>query len=316
MGTIPKINGLYRVIHEDHALAAKSDEITLSELHKCLGHTSYGYIRQMVRNGLLADIKVDLDSGEPECNTCLKGKASCKPIASKRSSGRAEVFGDVMHMDNWGPAPVQTIHHCLYTCTILDDTTMWLEEPLMHLKSESFTKYVRYEARMFNQPGIKFKIVHSDRGSKFLGDDFTAHLERQGTVRKLTVHDTPEHNGDAERSHLTMGNMCQCMLISSGLPRWLWGEAHQHAVWLWNRTPHASIGFKTLYEKHFGKPPDLSGLAPFRSVCYVRCENTDKLGPRAKEACWLGFNVTSNGVRVYWPGKWSVTVERNVTMSL
>ncbi|THH16855.1 hypothetical protein EUX98_g9236 [Antrodiella citrinella] len=198
---------------------------------------------------------------------------------------------------------------------MLDDATLWLEEPLLRTKGESFAKYVGYEARLFTQFGVRIKCAHSDRGGEFLGNDFTAHLERQGTTRKLTVHDTPEHNGDAERSHLTLGNMRRCMLIASGLPKWLWGEAHKHAVWLWNRTPHAAIGFSTPYEARFGKKPDLSGLKPFGAVCYVRKEKSDKLGARADEGRWLGFDDTSNGIRVYSTSKNSVSVERNIVVS-
>lgn len=316
---IAKTGALYKVYQDgDHALVAKTPKIptaTMLDMHKKLGHASYGYIKKMVRNGSIAGFDVDLNSGEPECDVCLRAKAVRAPVASKRSNPRASEFGAVMHMDVWGPAPVQTIHHSLYTCTFLDDATLWLEEPLLRTKDELFPKYVGYEARLFTQHGVKIKVVHSDRGGEFLGNDFTAHLERQGTIRKLTVHNTPEHNGDAERSHLTMSNMRRCMLISSGLPRWLWGEAHQHAVWLWNRTPHAAIGFKTPYEVRFGKRPDLSGLKPFGSICYVKRDDGDKLGARAEEARWLGFDSTSNGIQVYWPVKWSITVERNIVVS-
>ncbi|THH16856.1 hypothetical protein EUX98_g9235, partial [Antrodiella citrinella] len=315
IGSIAKENGLYIVRHNERALAARIPSISLAEIHRRLGHASYGYIRKLVASGTLLGLNVDLKSGEPECDVCLRAKASRKPILSRRLNPRASNFGDVIHMDVWGPAPVQTIHHSLYTCTMLDDATLWLEEPLLRTKGESFAKYVGYEARLFTQFGVRIKCAHSDRGGEFLGNDFTAHLECQGTTRKLTVHDTPEHNGDAERSHLTLGNMRRCMLIASGLPKWLWGEAHKHAVWLWNRTPHAAIGFSTPYEAQFGKKPDLSGLKPFGAVCYVRKEKSDKLGARADEGRWLGFDDTLNGIRVYSTSKNSVSVERNIVVS-
>lgn len=109
---------------------------------------------------------------------------------------------------------------------MLDDATRWLEEPLLRTKDEAFAKYVSYEARLFTHNNVAIKSVHSDRGGEFTGHEFLAHLSRTGTIQKLTVHDTPEHNGAAERVHQTIFNIVRCLLISSGLPRFLWGKAH------------------------------------------------------------------------------------------
>ena len=69
----------------------------------------------------------------------------------------------------------------------------------MHTKDESFPKYVIFQTNIETQYGIRVKVLHSDRGGEFLSDNFTQFLECKGTKRKLTVHDTPEHNGVAER---------------------------------------------------------------------------------------------------------------------
>ncbi|KAE9393430.1 hypothetical protein BT96DRAFT_999469 [Gymnopus androsaceus JB14] len=71
---------------------------------------------------------------ELECRACMLGKASRYPIAQVRSSPHAENFGDVFHMDVWGPSQVRTVNHCTYTLTLVDKATDWLEEPQM--KSE------------------------------------------------------------------------------------------------------------------------------------------------------------------------------------
>ena len=109
-------------------------------------------------------------------------------------------------MDIWGPAAVRTVNHCTYTLTILEDATYWLEEPLMKSKDEAFAQYVILQTSLQTQYGTTVKILHSDRGGEFLSNEFTAYLERIGTKRRLTVHDTPEHNGVAERSHRTLLN--------------------------------------------------------------------------------------------------------------
>ena len=47
--------------------------------------------------------------------------------------------------------------------------------------------------------------------------------------------DTPEHNGVAERLNHTLLERVRAMLHGSGLPKFLWGEAVKHAVYLKNR---------------------------------------------------------------------------------
>ena len=65
-------------------------------------------------------------------------------------------------------------------------------------KSEALTKYKEYEAWLQTQFKSKIKRLQSDRGGEYKSSDFDTHLKSQGTVRSLTVHDTPEQNGVSE----------------------------------------------------------------------------------------------------------------------
>jgi hypothetical protein len=51
---------------------------------------------------------------------------------------------------------------------------------------------------------------------------------------KVTVHDTSEQNGIAERLNRTLLEHACAMLFTAGLPRFLWLEAVRHAVYLKN----------------------------------------------------------------------------------
>ena len=44
---------------------------------------------------------------------------------------------------------------------------------------------------------IKIKVLQSNNDSVFLSQNFSSFLDTQGTIRRLTVHDTPQ-NGVAE----------------------------------------------------------------------------------------------------------------------
>ena len=93
------------------------------------------------------------------------------------------------------------VNHCIYTLTLVDIATDWLKEPQMKLKDESFTQYMVLQTGLQTQHGTTVKVLHSNHGGEFLSNEFTAYLECISTQRRLTVHNTPEHNGIAERAH-------------------------------------------------------------------------------------------------------------------
>ena len=95
------------------------------------------------------------------------------------------------------------------------------------------------------------------------------HLKWNGTRQKLTVHDTPEHNGVAECLNRTILEKICAMLHAGGQPKFLWGEAVHHAVWLKNRTSTKALSGLTPFEVIYSRKPDLRGLCEWGSCVWV-----------------------------------------------
>ena len=103
------------------------------------------------------------------------------------------------------------------------------------------------------------------------------------------------------------------MLHHSGLPKFLWGEAILHAVWLKNRTSTRALKNLTLFEVLTRKKPNLSNLPEWGTKVWVHDDGNSKLEGRSKIGRWVGFNADSmHAHRIYWPGKRMVSVERNI----
>jgi len=85
----------------------------------------------------------------------------------------------------------------------------------------------------------------------------------------------------------------------------------KHATWLQNRTPARALGRKTPYESKNKKKPHLADIQEFGVAAYVKDLKAGKLDSRAQLG-FVGYDLESKGCRIYWPGKWSITVERNV----
>ena len=131
------------------------------------------------------------------------------------------------------------------------------------------------------------------------------------------VHDTPEHNGVAERLNRTIMEKVRAMLHDSNLPKFLWAEATAHAVYLKNRTWTRTIGETTPFEILHGYKPNIKSLHPWGCKVRVHDDSGSKLDGRSKIGRWMGFDAeTKDGHRVYWPEKRRVSVERSVRFNV
>ena len=103
------------------------------------------------------------------------------------------------------------------------------------------------------------------------------------------------------------------MRHAADLPKNLWGEAINHAVWLKNRTSMRVLGNVTPYECLYGKKPNLGGVPKWGQCIWVHNNMGSKLDMQANEAQWMGFDSDSTHAhRVYWLGKNAISVKRNI----
>jgi transposase InsO family protein len=78
--------------------------------------------------------------------------------------------------------------------------------------------------------------LRSDEGGEFDCGEGRKILADKGTVLTLGVPYSPEQNGAAERENRTIVEMARSMLSTRGLPRSLWVNACETAVYLLNHT--------------------------------------------------------------------------------
>ncbi|THH11071.1 hypothetical protein EW145_g912 [Phellinidium pouzarii] len=292
LGSIECFNNIYATRWHGHCAsladtAFSAEKLSLSDIHQRLGHVNYGYLRKMIRDGKLVGMALDeTRSEEEECVPCILAKIRRTPIPHQRQSKLATAFGNHFHMDIWGPAKVHASGHGLYALTIVDDATCWLQMSVMQRKSDSFAHYVAWQTFLKTNFGITIKQLQSDNNGAFLSSKFKSYLESMGTEQRLTVHDTPQQNGVAERMHGTIFNAIRANMNNSALPTWLWGE----------------------------QIPDLSDIYQFGQLCVVCLETAPKLGDCGTMCRWLGPDEKSNGHRIYHPTQHKISIKRNIVM--
>jgi hypothetical protein len=287
----------------------------LERFHRCMGYISFPIAKSLVKNKYITGVRLEYTPTDHKifCESCVYAKATRKHVPDVREGKRAVEFGGEVHSDLWGKSPVESKGGKLYYVTFIDDKTRLTHLYLLRKKDETFDAYKKYEAWVETQMSKKVKILNSDRGGEYLGDEMVAHLKLKGTSQKLNVHDTPQQNGVAERRNRTIAERIRALLHASGLPKNLWGEAARHVVWLLNRTTTKAVEGMTPYEAAFGEKPNLGDVREWGEKVYMRLEKKGlKLGGRVCEGRWLGVDEQSKGVQIYWLDTKSVTVEQNI----
>ena len=315
IATILHSDGLYRIIgkpDKDRGMAAvASGKMSISKTHRKLGHLAYGAVTHTISKGYIAGIDLDTNLKPEFCDACAKAKVARQPFP-KESKTRATKYGEHVHWDLWGPATMKSINGNLYVAARIDDVTRETKLYFQTKKNQTVNSYKLDEVYIETQSSNHIKVVCSDQGGEFQAQAQINHQNQQGTIREFTVHDSPPQNRVAERGMQTRAEKARALLLASGLPHFLWQEAMLHATWLQNRTPAQALEGKTPYKMLNKKVPNLAGIQEFGATAYMKDLKAGKLDARAKVGCFVGYDLESKGFRIYWPGKISVSVERNV----
>ncbi|CAI5969940.1 unnamed protein product [Closterium sp. NIES-65] len=131
----------------------------------------------------------------------------------------------------------------VYVLSLIDDFTRRVcSFPLPNKESATVAKVLRqWHKDVELECGRKLKAIRSDRGGEFLGEAVKAWKVEFGTKTQLSVADIPQQNGVVERWHRTMAEGIRTLLVDSGLPARLWGEALMWVVWVKNRVTHSAL---------------------------------------------------------------------------
>ena len=123
---------------------------------------------------------------------------------------------------------------------------------------------------------------------------------------------TPQQNGIEESRNRTLLDIVRCMLVSSLLPEFLWGEALKTTTYILNKLPSKSVS-KTPYELWSQKKPILRHFHVWGYKVEVSPYNPQfkKLDPKTISGYFIGYCVGSRGSRFYCPLHTTRVIESN-----
>jgi transposase InsO family protein len=134
-----------------------------------------------------------------------------------------------------------------YLLTFVDDYTRHATVYFLKNKTKEavFEKYLDYELHATNlHAPYRISFLQSDNGGEFVNGLMEDYLRSKGTLPRRTQAYTPQQNGVAERFNQTLVGKARALLIHSCVPNYLWQHAINTSVYLYNRTPHRTIGMQ------------------------------------------------------------------------
>ncbi|RVW24941.1 Retrovirus-related Pol polyprotein from transposon TNT 1-94 [Vitis vinifera] len=154
-----------------------------------------------------------------------------------------------------------------------------------------------------NQFNSKIQVLKSDNAKEYFTSSLSTYLQNHGIIHISSCVDTPQQNGVAERKNRHLLEVARCLMFSSNVPNYFWGEAILTATYLINRMPSKVLTFQSPRQfllKKFPHTRAASSDLPLKvfgctAFVHVYPQNRSKFAPRANKGIFLGYSPTKKG---------------------
>ncbi|KAJ9559825.1 hypothetical protein OSB04_004985 [Centaurea solstitialis] len=228
------------------------------------------------------------------CQTCVEAKLT---RTSFRSIERSTNPLDMIDTDVCDMKSNPSRGGNKFFITFIDDCTKYCYVYLLKSKDEAIEKFVLYKNEVENQHNKRIKVLRSDRGGEYVSP-FAEFCGNNGIRHEFTAPYSPQQNGIAERKNRTLKEMMNAMLLSSGLPPFMWGEAVLSANYILNKVPRKKLD-KTPYELWMGRKPSYKYLRVWGCLAKVVAPppKAVKIGPKTVDCIFIGYAQNSSAHR-------------------
>ncbi|RVW88523.1 Retrovirus-related Pol polyprotein from transposon TNT 1-94 [Vitis vinifera] len=176
-------------------------------------------------------------------------------------------------------------------------------------KSEVGHIFQTFNRMVQNQFNSKIQVLKSDNAKEYFTSSLSTYLQNHGIIHISSCVDTPQQNGVAERKNRHLLEVARCLMFSSNVPNYFWGEAILTATYLINRMPSRVLTFQSprqLFLKQFPHTHAASSDLPLKvfgctAFVHVYPQNRSKFAPRANKCIFLGYSPTQKGYKCYSP---------------
>ena len=201
---------------------------TLQVWHERLGHQNKRHVMKVLKQH-----GINVEATKEFCDGCALGKAHRQSFRTWTT--RPSKVGEQINTDVCGPMTEMSVGGARYYVCFKDNYSKFRRVFFITTKDEVADCLQKF-LKEVKTAGLVTKVLLSDSGREFNCEAVQKVLEEHGITHQLTMPYTPEQNGAAEQENRTVVESARSMLHSSGLPKELWAEACNTAVYILNRT--------------------------------------------------------------------------------
>ncbi|KAF8777456.1 Retrovirus-related Pol polyprotein like [Argiope bruennichi] len=289
------------------SIATETESLQL--WHERLGHQNKRHVRN-----LLTDMGISVSHAATSefCDGCALGKAHRKPFKSRPY--RAMSIGEIINADVNGPRSVDSFSGARYYVCFKDDYSKYRRIFFLKKKSD-VSCCLRTFLNEATNVGYVVKSFRCDGGAEFDCGEVQKILAEKGIALTLSVPYMPEQKGAAERENRTIVELARSMLAASALPRSLWANACDTAVYLLNHTGLSPDESKSPHELWTGEPKTkLDHLKVFGTECYAHIPKIfrSKFEDKSVHGHFVGYVNKKDGYKIYLPSRKKIIKSRDV----
>ena len=284
-----------------------SSKDSLHIWHEKLGHQNKRHVKELLKGH-----GIDVVDDNQFCGACVEGKQHRSSFHERQQ--RAIESGEIIHADLCGPMECTSLGGSKYFICFTCDFSKLRMIYFLKEKSEATEKIAEMLQVVKNQRGRPIKTFQCDGGMEFNNAEVRKLLTSDGITLAITNPYTPQQNGCAERTNRTVVELARTMLLAKNLPKFLWAEAVNAAVYTLNRTGPSSVNGKTPYELFTGKNIHLEKFHVFGIGCYVHIpkEKRKKWDKKGKRGVFVGYSDNIDGFRIWFESENRVVRSKDV----
>jgi len=289
--------------------------LSMMTWHQRLGHASISDIKEMNSRSLLG--KIDKNDIEM-CDVCQISKQTKKPFPIESAKDK-DVYrsNDIVCSDVMGPISPPSRSKKVYIVSFVLMKSRYMKIYPMTNKSEVFEMFKTYCNEIKTETGIIIKTIRSDNGGEFKNEKMNQFCKSMNISQQFTIPYNPQQNGMSERMNRTLIETTRCMIEESKMDKTYWLEAMMTATKLRNVISTKTLNYKSPHELVMGRPPKLSHLRIFGTMCYahIPSEKRKKLDNPGVKCRLLGYADNQLGYRLLRCSDKSIIFSRSVTFN-
>ena len=280
--------------------------------HLRYGHLNFGGLKTLQQKHMVTGLP-QISIPSQVCEECVVGKQHRSQFPQGKSR-RAKNVLELVHSDICSPINPTSNGGKKYLIIFIDDYSRKTWVSFLQEKSEAFSAFKSFKARVEKETGRSIKILRTDRGGEYCSNEVEHFCDDQGIRRELTAAYTPQQNGVSERKNRTILNMVRSLLARGKIPKSFWPKAVNWSIHVLNRSPTFSVQNMTPEEAWSGRKPAVDHFKIFGCIAYahITYEKRNKLDDKGEKCVFLGVSEASKAYKLFNPLTKKIVTSRDV----